>query len=47
MVKVRTLKEEKLAHSQHWNKTKCKKIQLLNLFNDFELVFQLGSAIKQ
>ena len=36
----------KIGHSQQWNKVTCKKIQLLNLINDFEQVFKLGTAIK-
>ena len=47
MGNIKTLKRyEKLAHSQPWNKTTYEKIRLLNLINDFEQVFPMGTAIK-
>ena len=38
---------EKLAHSQQWNKTTCKKLQLLSPINDFEQVFLMETAMQQ
>ena len=49
MVNINTLKHYgKLGHNQKWNKTtiQLKKIQLLNLINDFEQVFPMGTAAK-